>query len=118
MGWLWFSFTIASLLISEGDSNKANSEDYVLRPGDKIKVEVFKEPDLTRLRQIQADGIVQLALLRPLRVSGMPLSKAQNEIARHYVRRKVSLDKAILEGSKPDLELQNGVTLRVPFAIP
>lgn len=62
----------------------ANTQNYVLRPSDSIQVNVFQEPDLTRSQQIQADGMVHLALIKPFRISGLTISQAQDEIMRRY----------------------------------
>ncbi len=62
----------------------ANTQNYVLRPSDQIQIQVFQEADLTRSQQIQADGMVHLALIKPFRISGLTISQAQDEIARRY----------------------------------
>ena len=71
-------------LSGTGVPGVANTQNYVLRPSDSIQVQVFQEADLTRNQQIQADGMVHLALINPFRISGLTISQAQDEISRRY----------------------------------
>lgn len=60
------------------------SGDYVLRPGDALEMIVYKEPDLTVRTKIGKDGRVQLPLLGEVRLAGLTLSTAMDQLTRRY----------------------------------
>jgi polysaccharide export outer membrane protein len=63
---------LPSLMAGEGD--------YVLAAGDTIDLMVYREPDLNMRSKIARDGRVQLPLLGEVRVAGMTVRDAQEQI--------------------------------------
>lgn len=79
---LWFSLSLNAQTVSSNSS--AVIQNYLLRPSDHIQVQVFLEPELTVQTRIEADGIVNLQLIKPFRIAGLTISQAQQEIDRRY----------------------------------
>lgn len=82
---------------SAGASNRSQSggfsdigivvgENYVLKPSDVIKVEVYQEKDLDKSVRIEGDGSVALALIGKVKVAGMTVAEAQSLIRDLYNR--------------------------------
>jgi polysaccharide biosynthesis/export protein len=63
---------------------------YVLAPGDKLKVNVFNEPDLTGEFQIDEKGNIAFPLVGEIAAGGMALDDFRNSLVEHlrngYVR--------------------------------
>jgi polysaccharide export outer membrane protein len=60
------------------------SGDYVLQPGDTIKVQVFQEPDLDRELLVSADGEVFLPLIGTLVVKGQTVKTVSETVRSLY----------------------------------
>jgi len=67
---------IPSLMAGEGD--------YILAPGDTLDLMVYREPDLGMRSKIAKDGRVQLPLLGEVKVAGMSVRDAQEQIRKLY----------------------------------
>jgi polysaccharide export outer membrane protein len=70
---------------------------YVLAPGDKVKINVFNEPDLTGEFQIDENGNIAFPLLGAIPAGGMVLDEFRLKLTEHlrngYVRQpRVSVD--------------------------
>ena len=50
---------------------KANDEDYVMGPGDVLSINVWKEPDLTRVLPVRPDGKISMPLMGEIQASGL-----------------------------------------------
>ena len=58
----------------------------VLLPGDVVRVQVWREPDLGGDFQIDEDGIVTLPLLGRVPVAGMPVRELRDRLLEEYAR--------------------------------
>jgi protein involved in polysaccharide export with SLBB domain len=77
----------------------AQSDSYILSPGDKLKVTVFNEPDLTGEFQINQSGNISFPLIGNIAAAGLSASELQNQLLRRlrngYVRNaRVSVEVA------------------------
>jgi protein involved in polysaccharide export with SLBB domain len=75
----------------------AQSDTYVLSPGDKLKVTVFNEPDLTGEFQINHAGDIAFPLIGTIPAAGLSAAEFQNQLLRRlrngYVRNaRVSIE--------------------------
>jgi polysaccharide export outer membrane protein len=75
----------------------AQSDTYLLSPGDKLKVTVFNEPDLTGEFQINHAGDVAFPLIGSIPAAGLSVAEFQNQLLRRlrngYVRNaRVSIE--------------------------
>jgi len=63
---------------------------YRLSPGDKLKVNIFNEPDLTGEFQIGDDGMIAFPLIGQVRAGGMSADEFKTDLVGHlrngYVR--------------------------------
>ena len=77
----------------------AQSDTYLLSPGDKLKVTVFNEPDLTGEFQIDQSGNIAFPLVGTIAAAGFSVTEFQNQLLRRlrngYVRNaRVSIEVA------------------------
>ena len=59
----------------------AVSEEYRLGPGDKLRIEVYKDPQLSQSAQIRPDGKITLPLIGDLEASGCTPLELRDTIA-------------------------------------
>jgi len=89
--------------------------DYLIGPLDRLRIDVFREPDLSlENTTVDTDGIVQLPLIGPLKVSGLTSSQAsrliEQRLSGRYLaqpsvsvvvaessRRRVTVDGAVVQ---------------------
>jgi Polysaccharide biosynthesis/export protein len=68
----------------------AQSTAYVLSPGDKIKITVFSEPDLTGEFEINDAGMIAYPLIGTIQAAGLSVTGFQDQLVRRlrggYVR--------------------------------
>src|SRR5688572_1371619 len=57
----------------------AQSDVYLLSPGDKLKVTVFNEPDLTGEFQVNPSGDVAFPLVGNVKAAGLSATEFQNQ---------------------------------------
>jgi polysaccharide export outer membrane protein len=57
-------------------------EEYLLGPGDSIRIQVFQSPDLTLETRVSESGSITYPLIGTVQVGGMAISKAEALIAR------------------------------------
>lgn len=69
---------VSSLLVFNSDSEAA---DYILGPGDVIRISVYDNADLQTIARISDDGYVIMPLLGHVRIQGLTVSEASNHIA-------------------------------------
>jgi len=71
--------------VIRGTSTLASGEsDYVLVVGDVIELNVFREPDLTTQATIARDGTVQLPLIREVKLAGLTIRDAREQLRGQY----------------------------------
>ena len=58
------------------------TEEYRLGTGDKLRIEVYKDPQLSQAAQIRPDGKITLPLLGDLEASGRTPIELRDSIAR------------------------------------
>lgn len=81
------SVVAASSVVAQSGVTPPDPEsmfNYVLRPRDVIRVEVYRHGDLTREARIAADGTITLPLLNEVKVAGMSVFDAKTLIERRY----------------------------------
>jgi polysaccharide export outer membrane protein len=64
----------------------AINQDYVLGPGDSIKIEVLKAPQYALDTQVLVDGTISLVQAGRVRVQGLTLEQASAEASRQYAK--------------------------------
>ncbi len=69
-----------------GGVGLALSANYVLKPSDVVRIEVYQEADLGKEVRVEGDGSVTLALIGKVKVAGMTLAEAQSLITDLYNR--------------------------------
>lgn len=62
-------------------SAEAARDDYVLGPGDAIRVQVFQNPDLTVEARVSEGGVISYPLLGAIRIGGMSPTNVEKLIA-------------------------------------
>jgi polysaccharide export outer membrane protein len=62
------------------------NQDYVLGPGDSIKIEVLKAPQYGLDTQVLVDGTISLVQAGRVRVQGLTLEQASAEASRQYAK--------------------------------
>ena len=77
----------------------AQADTYLLSPGDKLKVTVFNEPDLTGEFQVNHAGDIAFPLVGTIPAAGLSVDEFQNQLLRRlrngYVRNaRVSIEVA------------------------
>lgn len=102
---------------------------YTLSPGDRVRVAVFQEDDLSALPRVDARGAVNLPLIGDVRVAGMTIADAQRAIEQgyrdgrilrepkvtitveEYARREISVLGEVRAPGKYDLPVESTLTL-------
>jgi polysaccharide biosynthesis/export protein len=59
-------------------------QDYILGPGDRVKIEVFKVPQYSLDTQVLVDGSISLLQAGRIRVQGLTLEQASEAASRQY----------------------------------
>ena len=57
-----------------------NADDYLLGPGDKIKISVYDEPDLTVEKTIDRTGVISFPFLKDIKVARVTTSDVEKKI--------------------------------------
>ncbi len=98
------------------------SDNYKVRPTDKLSVKVFQEEDLSGVCTVREDGTVRLPLINEVvRVGGLSVTQIEDRIrgllAKDYVREpKVTVN--ILEMSKVTFTVMGQVNRAGSYAMP
>lgn len=80
----------AAVLLSSGEkilaqeSNASSSETLTLQPGDVVRVEIWREEELSGEFQVNEKGIVTLPLLGEKDVSGVPMGDLRDQLIAEY----------------------------------
>lgn len=82
MTWMkhWLRSLLAVVLMISGLAHAVDS-DYVLGPGDVLRVAVFQSPDLTVDTRISEGGGITFPLLGTVKIGGLSVREAENKIA-------------------------------------
>jgi len=75
--------------MATGDATPNNiinsaANDYVLTTADTLEMSIFHEPDLSTRSKISSDGTVQLPLIGDIKVAGMTVRDAREQIRKRY----------------------------------
>lgn len=73
--------SMAQSVSSAASSQGADRRDYVIGPGDVVRVSVFQNPDLTLETRVSESGVISYPLLGQVTVGGMTVSRAEAAIA-------------------------------------
>jgi polysaccharide biosynthesis/export protein len=73
--------TSALLLLTFGSLTYAQQQEYLLVPGDIIRVSVFKNPDMGGDLRVSEAGTIGFPLIGTVQVSGLTLPAAERKIA-------------------------------------
>jgi polysaccharide biosynthesis/export protein len=68
----------------------AQNDDYVLGPQDVIAINVWRDPELSRIEPVRPDGKISLPLVGDMKASGLTLKMLQTQITKaleDYVRK-------------------------------
>lgn len=77
-------FSTSLPLFAESESDNGVSENYILRPTDLIRMEIFQEPELEQELRVSADGAITLPLIGTIQVGGLTVLQAQERITQLY----------------------------------
>ena len=66
---------------SAANTPVAQNTDYRLAPGDKLRIEVYKDPQLSQSLQIRPDGKVTLPLVGDIAASGLTSLELRDRVA-------------------------------------
>ena len=86
------SGTAAAGVPTRPSAAAAQSPDYRLGPGDKLRVEVYKDAQLSQSLQVRPDGKITLPLIGDLQASGLTPLELRNKLTealREYVTNPV-----------------------------
>jgi len=68
-------------LAQQPQSAEAARDDYVLGPGDALRIQVFQNPDLTVEARVSEAGVISYPLLGAIRIGGLSPSNVERLIA-------------------------------------
>jgi len=88
------------------EGRKSTDSDYTLGPGDKVRVTVYDEDDLSGEFQIDSEGYVRLPLIGQVRAAGHSLFQLESQV-------ESALDDGYLRNARVNIE----VTAYRPFYI-
>lgn len=74
------ALVVASLLVgadAAAQETRPSAEQYVLTPGDSVRVVVWRKPELSGDFVVAPDGTLTHPLFRAVRVGGIPFATAQ-----------------------------------------
>lgn len=77
--------TIAAPLPPENTTDPS----YRLVPGDSVAVNVYAEPDMSAAQRLDADGVLRLPMVGEVRLGGLTVREAENELERIYRNREL-----------------------------
>ena len=75
------SILVLAILGFAGTAQAADEREYVLGPGDIVRITVFQNPDLTTETRVSEKGMLTFPLLGAVSVGGKSISAAEAEIA-------------------------------------
>lgn len=89
---LWIMLLLAPMLSAQASpadtvapADSGVTDDQVaLRPGDVVRITIWREDDLSGDFSVDRDGIVVLPLLGEKQVTGVPIARLRNTLLREY----------------------------------
>ena len=78
-----------AVLAAVGSAHAQRATDYVLGPGDVIKITVFQSPELTLDTRIPESGVVTYPLVGPLTLGGLTVRAAEERVAEGLLKGKL-----------------------------
>jgi polysaccharide biosynthesis/export protein len=75
-------FIIAAALLAVGGHAQERLAEYLLGPGDNIRIQVFQNPELTVETRVTENGTISYPLIGNVRIGGLTISDAEQVIAR------------------------------------
>jgi polysaccharide biosynthesis/export protein len=84
------SVTILAAVMAAGGARAAETpaplSDYLLQPGDVVRVQIFQEPDLDREVRVSQEGEIFLPLIGRIAVKGVTLNRVEQTVRQLYDR--------------------------------
>lgn len=77
----WLGAAVPAAWAQQPASAEAVRDDYVLGPGDAIRIQVFQNPDLTVEARVSEAGVISYPLLGAVRIGGMSTTRVESLIA-------------------------------------
>ena len=95
------------------------AREYIIQPGDQIQVTVFHVPELTQTTIVRPDGYTSLQLIKEVKVGGLTVTQADDELQRRYSARLVKPDVTltILTPRQPQVYVVGEVNHPGPVAL-
>lgn len=75
-------FLLLQLVVASVASAAENKAEYVLGPGDVIRITVFQNPDLTLETRVSENGAISFPLIGQVPVGGLSVSEAERKIGK------------------------------------
>jgi polysaccharide biosynthesis/export protein VpsN len=82
--WLFCALVLCFVVLQVGRGYAADSVAYRLGSGDKVRVTVFGEKDLSGDFEVNDQGIVALPLIGPVQVAGKTINEVEAVITQKY----------------------------------
>ncbi|HHP7234197.1 MAG TPA: polysaccharide biosynthesis/export family protein [Desulfobacterales bacterium] len=92
----WVCFLLHVLLVfivtsparaqNDFEPNPAIGDAYVIGPGDRIDISIWKEPALTRTVTVLPDGSISFPLIDQIQAEGLTIDALKSEIEKRIVR--------------------------------
>jgi polysaccharide export outer membrane protein len=76
----------SALAQSSARSDRAGAPEPSLRPGDAIRLRIWREPDLTGEFRVDQSGVAVLPKLGEVRVEGIPADALREQLVKEYER--------------------------------
>lgn len=73
---------ISSQEVTNALAQVRSSQSYVLQPGDLVDIRVYMEDDMNRVLRISGNGTVTFPLVGNIRIAGLSLEQAEQELAK------------------------------------
>ncbi len=84
MNWmrLWARWVVVAFMAVGWGWSQAATGEYILGPGDQIRISVYQNPDLQLDARLSEAGAISYPLLGNVRLSGLSMTEAENKIAK------------------------------------
>ena len=73
---------ISSQEVTNALAQVRSSQSYVLQPGDLVDIQVYMEDNMNRVLRISGNGTVTFPLVGNIRIAGLSLEQAEQELAK------------------------------------
>lgn len=75
------AFMVTLLFVAAGPANAQGKPDYIIGPGDILRVNVYQNPDLTLETRISEGGTISYPLLGNIKLGGLSIAQAEKSIS-------------------------------------